>query len=195
MSKCKFCGISLFENINWYRTDVKTKNYRCKPCRKKKALEKAPALNAKAQGIKWHPKVSPRKLWEFQNHCCWLCGAKQEDRVLHRDHNHHTGWIRGLLCANCNHRLPSKYCDGSLDDARAYLESQNCFSSEYVDKCIDYLDNPPYFKMMELWFQIERPKGTYEEFINSREGAELNNPRPSHLDTYQAADILLPTSI
>lgn len=39
-----------------------------------------------------------------QNNRCKLCGStkKRKDRNLAVDHNHKTGKIRGLLCANCN---------------------------------------------------------------------------------------------
>lgn len=49
-------------------------------------------------------------LFELQEGCCALCGVAAEtlpeqSRVLHVDHDHKTGKIRGLLCRWCNTML------------------------------------------------------------------------------------------
>lgn len=36
-----------------------------------------------------------------QKGCCAVCG-KSSDKILHVDHDHNTGKVRGLLCHNCN---------------------------------------------------------------------------------------------
>lgn len=36
------------------------------------------------------------------NHSCEICGSKY---LLHLDHSHLTGKIRGILCQSCNHAL------------------------------------------------------------------------------------------
>jgi len=44
------------------------------------------------------------KILESQGFCCGLCG-KAADKVLHVDHCHKTGKVRGLLCHSCNTSL------------------------------------------------------------------------------------------
>src|SRR2546423_5792224 len=37
---------------------------------------------------------------------CAICGeAPEEGKILHIDHDHETGLVRGLLCQRCNHGL------------------------------------------------------------------------------------------
>lgn len=52
------------------------------------------------------------QLYEMQEGCCSICGKHGESpgavdhgdrmKVLHIDHDHKTGGIRGLLCIGCN---------------------------------------------------------------------------------------------
>lgn len=46
-----------------------------------------------------------RALYEAQEGCCAICGEHKD--VLHVDHDHATGTIRGLLCFGCNNGLGS----------------------------------------------------------------------------------------
>jgi hypothetical protein len=36
---------------------------------------------------------------------CACCGRSLEDAGSNRDHDHRTGWARGLTCYRCNHQL------------------------------------------------------------------------------------------
>jgi Autographiviridae endonuclease VII len=40
-----------------------------------------------------------------QNYKCAICHSDNSGRVLHVDHSHETGIVRGLLCAHCNQAL------------------------------------------------------------------------------------------
>ena len=67
---------------------------------------------------------------EVRDGLCDICGQEpgqhwkmEGERILHIDHDHETGKLRGMLCGQCNKRL-------------AWLE-------EFRDEAIAYLDNPP----------------------------------------------------
>ena len=192
--KCKHK--KLFSDFNKNRSTDDGFQNMCRACHQAYANQSSPKNNAIKINVKWHPKAEPRLLWAHQKNCCAICGAPQGARRLHRDHNHRTGWLRGLLCANCNHRLPSKYCDGSLLEARMYLEGQNCFTEKYIKDCLYYLENPPYFRMLELK-RIERPTGTYEEFIANYRGHPIvpDEEKPDAQISQQPVDQRLFASI
>lgn len=55
-------------------------------------------------GIGWQER---QKIAESQGHACAICG-KPDDPVsdaLHIDHDHATGFVRGLLCGSCNRAI------------------------------------------------------------------------------------------
>ena len=59
---------------------------------------------------------------------CAICGKqpKRTEKVLHIDHNHATGIVRGLLCADCNLGLGRFHDDPTLLQAAIdYLEHHN----------------------------------------------------------------------
>lgn len=43
-----------------------------------------------------------QQLYSVYGPRCWICGATEETRRMCIDHDHATGLVRGLLCANCN---------------------------------------------------------------------------------------------
>lgn len=53
---------------------------------------------------------------------CAICGATPKTRRLHRDHDHRTKRLRGLLCHRCNRWLPSFATVRWLEDAAHYLQ-------------------------------------------------------------------------
>ena len=52
---------------------------------------------------------------------CGICGKSPQSRRLDRDHDHHTGQPRGLLCHRCNRALPSWITPAWLRAAADYL--------------------------------------------------------------------------
>ena len=58
-----------------------------------------------------------------QDGLCAICGRKPRGRKLSLDHDHKTGFFRGLLCVNCNFML-SFACDDpyTLRSGAVYLE-------------------------------------------------------------------------
>lgn len=53
-----------------------------------------------------------------QGGVCAICGCHQRYQRLAVDHNHKTGFVRGLLCVNCNRGL-GKFFDSPLRLIRA----------------------------------------------------------------------------
>lgn len=62
------------------------------------------------------------RMYEAQEGRCKICGAKED--VLHVDHCHETGKVRGLLCRGCNTGIGHlKDSVETLRSAIAYLEA------------------------------------------------------------------------
>lgn len=125
--------------------------------------QRAEKGNAKKRGIRYLPQITPTMLSEFQNHKCWLCGMKANGSALHRDHNHVTGWLRGYLCGPDNARLPSKYTDSSLEEAKKYFMDHD-MDKDIVERILNYLENPPYFLLLESK-GYTRPSGSFDSWV------------------------------
>jgi len=52
---------------------------------------------------------------------CAICGRPPKTRRLHKDHDHRTMELRGLLCHRCNRRLDTGVTVEWLHAASAYL--------------------------------------------------------------------------
>jgi hypothetical protein len=64
------------------------------------------------------------EIFESQNFVCAIC-KKEKDAVRdwHLDHNHNTGFVRGILCPQCNVMLGfAKDDSNTLRNAIEYLE-------------------------------------------------------------------------
>jgi hypothetical protein len=63
-----------------------------------------------------------RALLEEIGHKCWICGREQVSLFL--DHDHLTGYVRGLLCPSCNRGIGMFVDDPALlQNAVVYLKS------------------------------------------------------------------------
>lgn len=75
-----------------------------------------------------------QELYDFQEQRCWICRrATGASRRLSVDHDHRTGFVRGLLCRPCNTML------GQARD-----------STTFFGRAIVYLTNPP-AKQLDMW--------------------------------------------
>ena len=117
----------------------------------------------KQQGMKFHPEVPYIMLFQFQGGKCWLCGIKSNGRALHRDHDHVTGWVRGILCSSDNTILKSAGVDESVGEAEAYFIKHE-MNQDRLLPILDYLENPPYFQLIKT-LGLPVPTGTYEQYI------------------------------
>lgn len=93
---CKDCGST--------SRALKAPGPRCATCHRarKKALSEA----AWARGIRERYGLTPEQYWalyEAQGGVCYICQrATGKARRLAVDHDHQTGYVRGLLCKPCN---------------------------------------------------------------------------------------------
>lgn len=73
------------------------------------------------------------EIYKLQGGKCYICQrATGARRRLAVDHDHSTGFVRGLLCKSCN-----RYVLGHLRD-----------DTEAMQRAIDYINNPPAFRVI-----------------------------------------------
>lgn len=104
---------------------------RCATCnRAVKAARKAASHERNVGKVYGLKSGQYEQLYEAQGGVCYICQrAKGLTKKLAVDHDHETGYVRGLLCGPCNKIL------GHLRD-----------SQELALRVYTYLDNPPAFK-------------------------------------------------
>lgn len=137
--KCACCGRILpttcFTRAN-HRNKVGFYAY-CKECKHAKAIEYYKAnrdycrklarnRNLKSYGLTYE---ATKRLLEEQHGKCAICGAdikvmgERKSESVHVDHDHATGFVRGLLCQACNNGLGGFRDDPLiLESAIRYLE-------------------------------------------------------------------------
>ena len=75
-------------------------------------------------------------LWDEQNGLCAICQDVLVDKGhgVHVDHDHKTGYVRGLLCASCNRGLGHfKESADVMLSAVKYLEESGAMGQFLVD--------------------------------------------------------------
>lgn len=130
---CKDCGS--------VSRALKAPGPRCATCHRdrKKALSEA----SWARGIMSRYGITPEQYWalyEAQGGVCYICRrATGRVRRLAVDHDHATGYVRGLLCKPCNSVL-AHFRDDLLTAYRA----------------VEYLEIPPAHKTIG-WVKPDAP--------------------------------------
>lgn len=117
---------------------------RCRAC----ASRAAHASRVQSQyGL---PKGDYERLFEFQGGVCYICGRKPRTKRLAVDHDHATGAVRGLLCANnengCNRAVV------------ANLEAAVDSGLEAARRTVAYFEHSPYARMLGQERPVERLK-------------------------------------
>jgi len=127
MKTCTKCGVEKKLSDFWNdRRRAGGKQARCKVCRAAETrayFRSHPEINKeryareKSQARERHlvrkyglSEAMYVEMLRKQNGCCAICGAAESEQfkgVLHVDHCHSTGKVRGLLCRGCNHMLGS----------------------------------------------------------------------------------------
>lgn len=114
---CKDCGST--------SRALKAPGPRCATCHR--AVRNARREASWAAGILKRYGITSEQYWalyEAQGGVCWICRrATGKVRRLAVDHDHLTGWVRGLLCKPCNSILAHVRDDeAALKRAAYYLE-------------------------------------------------------------------------
>lgn len=117
-STCKSC-CSLYEKDRYLKLkndgNIYIKN-------KQETVRKSNLMNAYGLSIEKYDELLIQ-----QNHCCAVCEKHTNElkRRLSVDHCHETGFIRGLLCDNCNQKLISNRTDPNIFMRAYYYMMQN----------------------------------------------------------------------
>jgi hypothetical protein len=86
------------------------------PCTGKRPKPRKPSHHAEKDSTTYETLV------ERYGELCGICGAGRGTRRLHRDHDHKTGRVRGLLCFRCNAALRNYMTVDWLLNAAKYLD-------------------------------------------------------------------------
>lgn len=66
--------------------------------------------------------ITPEE-YEEMSSTCEICGRSKKKRSLHVDHDHKTGAVRGILCAECNRNI--EWYMNNKDNINIYV-SERC---------------------------------------------------------------------
>jgi hypothetical protein len=137
---CREC--TNFKAKEWRKKNPKKVAANSKKWREQNA-ERAAALRRRGH-LKSLYGLSPEdyeKALSEQRGCCAICGAAEHasktrggQHRFHIDHDHKTGRVRGLLCANCNRMIgQAKESVDVLWEAIAYLEEHKAGDPQEVN--------------------------------------------------------------
>lgn len=110
-----------------------TRGSRCVAC-----ASRASHRGATSSQYRWPPGVTYDSLLALQGGRCAICRKVPRQRRLAVDHDHQTGWVRGLLCSGergCNHGLLGAANDDVqiLRNAVYYLEHPPAMAGTHGD--------------------------------------------------------------
>lgn len=90
-----------------------TSGSRCKAC-----ASRANHRSYAEREYLWPEGVTYESLYELQQGRCAICGRRPKTRRLAIDHDHKTGWVRGLLCGGVEFTCNSSLLPSAQDDVR-----------------------------------------------------------------------------
>jgi len=116
-SYCKFCQNKL--KTEWsIKNREKVREYAAKVYREDPRKAKGKAIQKFFKGLSWQQAMEVfEEMLKVQEYSCKICKVHQSKKVLHVDHCHSRGVVRGLLCAECNITL------GRIKESIPTLES------------------------------------------------------------------------
>ncbi|MGN9810307.1 endonuclease VII domain-containing protein [Micromonospora sp. BQ11] len=119
--RCPDCGeTKALEAFPRNRSDRGGYGRYCKPCHNERGKESKLRLHggSREYHLRRRYGVGQKEFDELlaeQNGVCAICGGEDPQ---HLDHDHRTGWVRGILCFNCNGGL-GQFRDSPTRLARA----------------------------------------------------------------------------
>lgn len=138
MKPCSKCGVTKKAAEFHRRTAAKDKRSNvCRTC--KAAMDR----ERKLLTLYDLPLEEYQLLYDRQEGNCYICGAHR--KILNVDHDHSTGYVRGLICGNCNTALGH-----AKDNIHTLLNS------------VVYLLRPPFLR----YLKEEHPE-RYEKLENT----------------------------
>jgi hypothetical protein len=101
---------NFWKGNNWEDGDGIRRSGTCKKCSKARNKERKkhfPVYHQRYRAKKYGMTLEEyNQQSELQQHCCKLCGKHKDQQgqkgALVIDHDHRTGYVRGLICHNCN---------------------------------------------------------------------------------------------
>ncbi|MGW3896265.1 endonuclease VII domain-containing protein [Micromonospora profundi] len=118
---CPACGeVKPFDAFPRNRADTSGYATYCKPCHNTRTRETKERLygGTREYHLRRRYGVGEKEFQELlaeQGGVCAVCGRPDPE---HLDHDHRTGWVRGILCFNCNGGL-GQFRDSPMRLARA----------------------------------------------------------------------------
>ncbi|WP_343898542.1 endonuclease VII domain-containing protein [Micromonospora gifhornensis] len=97
-----------------------------RPAQLLQALPQRARQGDRSAALRWDPRVPPAASLRHRaggvrravGRAGWVCGVCGDPDPEHVDHDHATGWVRGILCFNCNGGL-GQFRDSPTRLARA----------------------------------------------------------------------------
>lgn len=109
MKLCRSCGVE--KPLSEFRaTKAGNHRSRCTKCDNKAAVDSRYRRFYGIDAEDWNV------MFAEQEGCCAICGKHQSEQKkrLEVDHCHETGYVRALLCTNCNTAIGKFYDDPDL---------------------------------------------------------------------------------
>jgi len=112
------------------------------------------AHGARVEKVYGISRADYEALLEFQGGVCYICGRAPRQKRLAVDHDHDTGEVRGLLCANNEYGCNLAVIGNLENSPRGGLEAAR--------RVVEYLDNPPMRRLRSKQDQPEEARHEQE---------------------------------
>lgn len=120
------------------------------------------AHGARVEKVYGISRADYEALLELQGGVCFICGRAPRQKRLAVDHDHATGEVRGLLCANNEYGCNLAVIGNLENSPRGGLEA--------AKRVVEYLDNPPMRRLRSKQRESSRslPEEAHHEELTPR---------------------------